>query len=67
MWGVSKIFPGFMIVFGSNARFTSRKFSTNSDPNIFSVQKPRTIPSPCSPVIEPPNSFRRSDTSSLIL
>src|SRR5438045_138859 len=45
---------------GSNACFTARNASYSAGPNIFSVNGPRTIPSPCSPDSAPPNSSTRA-------
>lgn len=63
---MSNTLPGFMIPFGSNRFLTSRNRFTSFCPNIFSAHAPLTMPSPCSPLREPPNSSTRSDISSAI-
>ena len=61
--GVSTILPGLNTPSGSNVRFTVRNALYNVVPNIFSVNAPRTRPSPCSPESAPPNSSTRSAMS----
>jgi hypothetical protein len=53
------IFPGFMILSGSNARFTQRIASSASGPSSFSRYFILPCPTPCSPVQVPSISSAR--------
>ena len=66
--GVGKILPGLHSPAGSNAQRSSCMVSRSSRVNIFVMYLDLSVPTPCSPVIEPPCSMHRSrmapDTSS---
>ena len=66
--GVGKILPGLASPAGSNAHRTSCMVSRSSSVNIRGMYFALSMPTPCSPVIEPPYSTHRSriapDTSS---